>query len=68
MSSMSLEVIEGRLILTPGRFTCLLDPNFPPSKTLHNKVSDSFLSTLKFIKPLSTEILDPGLTLSIRSL
>ena len=39
MSLISFEVIDGRLILTPGKLTCLLDPILPPSITLHSKVS-----------------------------
>ena len=39
ISSMSLVVIEGKLILTPGKLTCLFEPILPPSITLHSKVS-----------------------------
>ena len=68
ISFMSFEVIEGRLTLTPGRFTCLLLPILPPSITLHNNVSSSLDRTLKFISPLSTVIFEPGFTLLIKSL
>ena len=63
ISSTSFEVIDGRLTLTPGRLTCLFDPSFPPSITLHKRVSSSFEITLKLIRPLSTVIFEPLLTL-----
>ena len=63
ISSRSLDVNDGRLTLTPGKFTCLFDPSFPPSRTLHRSVSSSLDKTIKLINPLSTEILEPLLTL-----
>ena len=68
ISSISLAVKDGRLTLTPGKFTCLFEPSLPPSKTLHNNVSSSLDKTLKLISPLSTDILEPSLTLCIKSL
>ena len=56
-------MIDGKFTLTPGKFTCRLDPNFPPCNTLQNNVSESFERTLKFIRPLSTDILEPTSTL-----
>ena len=68
ISSRSFVVSEGRFTLTPGRFTWRLEPNLPPSMTLHKSVSSSLDRTLKLIKPLSTDIFEPWLTLWIKSL
>ena len=68
MSSISLLVNDGKLTLTPGKLTCLLEPSLPPSITSHKRVSSSLVITLKFIRPLSTEILEPSLTDEIKSL
>ena len=55
-------------LLSGFKFTCLFEPSLPPSRTLHSKVSWSFDITSKLINPLSTDILDPFLTLLMRSL
>ena len=68
ISVLSFLVIEGRSTLTPGRFTLLLLPILPPSITLHKSLSSCFSKTLKLIKPLSTEILEPFFTLLINPL
>ena len=36
ISLLSFSVIEGKFMRIPGRFTCLLLPSLPPSKTLHS--------------------------------
>ena len=46
----------------------ILDSITNPSITLHKSFSSCFSRTLKFIKPLSTEILEPFFTLSINPL
>ena len=63
ISFLSFSVTEGRLIRMPGKFTCLLLPSFPPSKTIHSSSFLDFFKTLKFSKPLSKLIRVPTFTL-----